>query len=44
MPEQSATLDALQKQWEQMKIPYGTVPDTLNKEIDKWIQYNVSFN
>jgi F-type H+-transporting ATPase subunit d len=40
MPEQSAALDTLKKQWESMSISYGSVPENFQKEIDKWIQYN----
>jgi hypothetical protein len=42
MPEQSAALDSLQKQWESLNIPYGNVPDSLTKEIEQWVKYNVS--
>ena len=41
MPEQSAALDSLQKQWESLNIQYGNVPENLTKEVDKWTQYNV---
>lgn len=44
MPTHSNTLDALQKQYEALKIPYGEVPAALNAEIDKWIKYNVRFS
>uniref|UniRef100_A0A915NA88 ATP synthase subunit d, mitochondrial n=3 Tax=Meloidogyne TaxID=189290 RepID=A0A915NA88_9BILA len=40
MPEQSAALDTLKKQWESLNIAYGTIPENFQKEIDKWIQYN----
>jgi len=43
MPEQSAALDTLKKQWESLNIAYGTIPENFQKEIDKWIQYNVLF-
>lgn len=40
MPDQSAALDTLQKQWESLSIPYGNIPDNLVKEIGKWTEYN----
>jgi hypothetical protein len=42
MPEQSAALETLQKQWESLNIPYGAVPEKFSKEIEKWTQYNVN--
>jgi seryl-tRNA synthetase len=40
MPTHSSTLDALQKQYEALKIPYGEIPAALNSEIEKWNKYN----
>jgi len=40
LPAHSATLDALQKQYESLSIPYGSVPEELSKEVDKWVKYN----
>jgi hypothetical protein len=43
MPTHSGTLDALQKQYEALKIPYGEIPAALTAEIEKWNKYNVRF-
>ncbi|KAI6182688.1 ATP synthase subunit d, mitochondrial [Aphelenchoides bicaudatus] len=40
MPTHSNTLDALQKQYEALKIPYGEIPAALSAEIEKWNKYN----
>ncbi|KAK0393166.1 hypothetical protein QR680_000084 [Steinernema hermaphroditum] len=40
MPAHAAVLDSLQKQYEAIKIPYGTIPDSYVKEIDEWVKYN----
>ncbi|KAL3081046.1 hypothetical protein niasHS_000629 [Heterodera schachtii] len=40
MPENSTVLDSLQKQWEALSIPYGTIPDNLKKQIDQWVKFN----
>jgi hypothetical protein len=42
MPTHANTLDALQKQYEALKIPYGEIPATLTAEIEKWVKFNVS--
>lgn len=41
MPSHASLLDQLQKQYEAVKVPYGTIPDKLNIEIEKWTQFNV---
>ncbi|KAH7731949.1 Protein ATP-5 [Aphelenchoides avenae] len=40
MPSHANLLDQLQKQYEAVKVPYGTIPDKLNIEIEKWTQFN----
>ena len=42
LPDFASTIDALQKQYESLKIPYGSVPADLRAEVDKWSQYTVS--
>lgn len=41
LPAQAAILDTLQKQYESISIPYGSIPDKLNAEISKWCEFNV---
>jgi hypothetical protein len=40
MPAHSSLLDQLQKQYEAIQIPYGTVPEKFSVEIDKWQKFN----
>ncbi|KAI1702667.1 ATP synthase D chain, mitochondrial (ATP5H) domain-containing protein [Ditylenchus destructor] len=40
MPSHAAVLDSLQKQYEKINIPYGTIPEQYNADAGKWAQYN----
>ncbi|VDM96370.1 unnamed protein product [Thelazia callipaeda] len=39
MPEHRAVLNNLQKQYEALKVPFGTVPERLTQEIDQFLKY-----
>ncbi|CAJ0576966.1 unnamed protein product, partial [Mesorhabditis spiculigera] len=40
LPAHAATIDALQKQYEAIKIPYGEVPKQHLEEIKQWEEFN----
>uniref|UniRef100_A0AC35TSM2 ATP synthase subunit d, mitochondrial n=1 Tax=Rhabditophanes sp. KR3021 TaxID=114890 RepID=A0AC35TSM2_9BILA len=40
MPAYSSVLETLQKQYEALVIPYGTVPEQYNTQIKAWSDYN----
>lgn len=42
LPAQASILESLQKQYEAISIPYGSIPEKYNAEISKWSQFNVN--
>ena len=40
LPTHAAVIEALQKQYEAIKIPYGDLPSEYNKEIEDWSAFN----
>uniref|UniRef100_A0A0N4ZND0 ATP synthase subunit d, mitochondrial n=1 Tax=Parastrongyloides trichosuri TaxID=131310 RepID=A0A0N4ZND0_PARTI len=40
MPEYASVLDSLQKQYEGLKIPRGTIPEGHKKQIQEFVAYN----